>query len=213
MIDVHMPIILLGQMTNQLGIRLHESADEKLVNFIEKIIEWNNRTHLISRKIGGYDEVLKQVLDSLSLLRLDLEHNINIMDVGSGIGLPGMALAIARPDFMVRMVDSGERICVLARRMAGLLGVQNVEIIHATFPENVVNLARDTNLFVSKAFLSPKKWIAAVNTIAMPNSRAVIMTSPGRLVIPGNMSLVKDDEFKLPDTDMLRRNILVEKID
>ena len=197
---------------DRLGINLHESANEKLVELIEKIVDWNNRTHLISRKSGGHYEVLKQVLDSISILRLNLGSAINIMDVGSGIGLPGMALAIAQPDFMVRMVDSGERICVLSKRMAGLLGVQNVEIIHATFPKGVISLARDTNLFVSKAFLSPKKWMAAVDSVAMSKARAVIMTSPGDLVMSGNLRVIRNDEFRLPDTDMPRRNILVEKI-
>lgn len=199
----------LVSMAGRMGITLSEPASGILVKFIEKIVEWNVKTHLVSRKNSGSGEVLKQVVDSLSLLRLGIEPDINVMDVGSGIGLPGMVMAIARPDLMVRLVDSGERVCVLARRMKDLMDLHNVEVIHARFPGGVTGLAGNTDLFVSKAFLSPEKWLAAIDIIAPPSARAVVMTASVQVKIPDNMCIIKDDRFTLPGTDMPRRNIMV----
>lgn len=203
---------MLVRMADQMGISLSKPISDVLVKFIGHIVKWNNKTNLVSRKTSGHGEVLRQVLDSLSLLRLGIEPDTRITDVGSGIGVPGMVLAVVRSDCRVRLVDSGERVCVLARRMAGLLDLQNVEVFQRYFPRDMDGIAKDTDFFVSKAFLSPPKWLAGIDRIVMHGTRVVVMTSRGDLQVPDDMRILKNDEFRLPGTNITRRNLLVEKL-
>ena len=51
-----------------------------------------------------------------------------VLDVGAGVGLPGIPLAIAHPNTEFVLLDRSERRCVLARRATRVLGLQNVAV-------------------------------------------------------------------------------------
>jgi len=51
-----------------------------------------------------------------------------VLDVGAGVGLPGIPLAITHPDTGFVLLDRSERRCVLARRATRVLGLQNVAV-------------------------------------------------------------------------------------
>lgn len=54
-----------------------------------------------------------------------------VADVGSGAGLPGLVLAIARPDARLVLIEPMERRCDWLRAEADRLGLDNVEVVRA----------------------------------------------------------------------------------
>lgn len=52
----------------------------------------------------------------------------NVLDVGSGVGLPGIPVAVVRPDIPVTLLDRSERRTDLASRAVRILGLDNVEV-------------------------------------------------------------------------------------
>ena len=70
----------------------------------------------------------RHIGDSLAFLRLIGEDASTLIDVGSGVGLPAIPIAIARPSLAVTLVDRSERRSGLAARALRILGLGNVDV-------------------------------------------------------------------------------------
>ena len=76
------------------------------------------------------DGVDAHVADSLVALEFDVVREAaRIADLGSGAGFPGLALAIARPDAHVALVESVARKCAFLERAAEALALDNVTVV------------------------------------------------------------------------------------
>lgn len=56
-------------------------------------------------------------------------ENLNLVDVGSGAGLPGLILAIACPGWKVTLLESLNKRCVFLEHAIGLIGLSNVKVV------------------------------------------------------------------------------------
>jgi 16S rRNA G527 N7-methylase RsmG len=80
----------------------------------------------------------RHIADSLAFLPLIDASVATLVDVGSGVGLPGIPIAIALPGIAVTILDRSERRMRLAGRAVRILGLENVE------PRTIdVNAVRD----------------------------------------------------------------------
>ena len=88
-----------------LGIEVTEKKLKKLDEFYNLLILWNEKINLTT--ITAIQDVyLKHFYDSLTLFRVcDLTKDINICDVGSGAGFPGIVLKIFFPNLKITLVD------------------------------------------------------------------------------------------------------------
>ena len=97
----------------------------------------------------------------------------DVLDVGSGVGLPGIPLAIAYPDTPVVLLDrSGER-CRLARRAIRVLGLDNASVVQGD-PERAPT-GRDVIVF--RASLPPERALRASVPLLAPEGIAVVAVS------------------------------------
>ena len=89
-----------------LGITLSKDQIEQFLRYFELLVEWNEKINLTA--ITEYGDVLKKhFVDSLSLIKaLDPAKELNLIDVGTGAGFPGLALKIAFPNLKVTLLDS-----------------------------------------------------------------------------------------------------------
>ena len=85
---------------------LTDTQINKIEEFHKQIIFWNERINLISRKdIDNF--ILNHVVHSLSIsCFFNFNDNTNILDLGTGGGLPGIPLAICFPNVKFHLVDS-----------------------------------------------------------------------------------------------------------
>lgn len=85
----------LKKLSLDLNLTLDDQKCEKLLNFIDLLIKWNKTYNLTA--IRDPEKILTHhILDSLSIANY-LINKKNILDVGSGAGLPGIPLAIFFP--------------------------------------------------------------------------------------------------------------------
>jgi 16S rRNA (guanine527-N7)-methyltransferase len=74
------------------------------------------------------------LLDSLAvvphLLRLVGNRPVQVLDVGSGGGLPGIVLAIARPQTRFTLIDAAQKKCAFLTQARVDLRLGNVEVMH-----------------------------------------------------------------------------------
>lgn len=113
-----------------LGIEVTEKKLKKLDKFYNLLILWNEKINLTT--ITAIQDVyLKHFYDSLTLFRVcDLTKNINICDVGSGAGFPGIVLKIFFPNLKITLVDSLNKRVNYLNTIIKELGLVNIEAVH-----------------------------------------------------------------------------------
>ena len=98
--------IFVREILEQNDLFITEDQWQCLETWVDRLIEINSRINLISRK---QTEVvwLHHILHSISpLILIDFPTDIDLCDFGTGGGLPGIPLAILRPDWQVFLLDS-----------------------------------------------------------------------------------------------------------
>ena len=114
-----------------LGIEVTEEKLKKLNEFYNLLILWNEKINLTS--ITAIQDVyLKHFYDSLTLFRVcDLTKDINLCDVGSGAGFPGIVLKIFFPNLKITLVDSLNKRVNYLNTIIKELGLVNIEAVHS----------------------------------------------------------------------------------
>lgn len=98
----------LSRLVNDAGITLLENQLQQLVDYVALLHKWNKAYNLTSVR-SPEDMLVRHILDSI-VVEPYLEGN-RFIDVGTGPGLPGIPLAIVRPDAHFTLLDSlGKRV-------------------------------------------------------------------------------------------------------
>jgi 16S rRNA (guanine(527)-N(7))-methyltransferase RsmG len=105
---------------------------------LERYEAWLGEEAIVAGGIGPGEAPRlfdRHIADSLAFLRLIRGDAATLIDVGSGVGLPAIPIAIARPDTAVTVVDRSARRTHLAARATRVLGVENVTVVTADVGE------------------------------------------------------------------------------
>ena len=151
----------------ELGLDLSEAVQHKLLAFRDLLLKWN-KTYNLTALRDPEQAISHHLLDSLAIL----PHvgTGPLLDVGSGGGLPGIPLAIARPGLSGGMVETGQKKASFLQQASIELGLKNVTVHHARVEEMQGQYAQissrafaDLGLFVSltRHLLAPGgRWLA-----------------------------------------------------
>jgi 16S rRNA (guanine527-N7)-methyltransferase len=111
------------------GVVISAGAAERLELYCKEMLDWSDRAGLIS----PHDEphlVTKHIAASLSpLLILPPEPNQRWIDVGTGGGLPGMVIALCRPDLNITLIDSKHKKTIFLDRIKTLASLDKVTVL------------------------------------------------------------------------------------
>ena len=115
----------LGAGLAALQLELPPTTVERLLDYVDLLVRWN-ATYNLSAVRDPAEMVTRHLLDSLSVL----PHvtGANLVDLGSGAGLPGIPLAIAAPARAVTLVDSNGKKTRFLRAAVRELGLDNVRV-------------------------------------------------------------------------------------
>ena len=110
-----------------LGLALEPAQVRALLALVAELAEWNTRFNLTA--ITEPAEVVdKHLLDSLAVL----PHlkGLQVADVGSGAGFPGLPLAIVDPDRRFTLIESTGKKAGFLRQAVSKLQLPNVDVVH-----------------------------------------------------------------------------------
>lgn len=157
----------LDEGLRELAIDLTDAQRRRLLDYTALIEKWN-RTYNLTAVRGPVAMVSQHLLDSLAVLpHLPMPaERPAIADVGSGAGLPGIPIAVARPDWQVTLVEASQKKAAFLRQACIALGLANVAV-----HEGRVESLRPAALFaivISRAFADLAKFIAACAHLVAP---------------------------------------------
>ena len=109
-----------------LQLRLPDGAVHKLLDYLDLLTRWNAAYNLTAVR-DPLQMVTRHLLDSLSIL--PFVQGSTLADLGSGAGLPGVPLAIARPEIAVTLVDSNGKKARFLREAVRALPLPNVRVM------------------------------------------------------------------------------------
>lgn len=137
----------LAQGLQELGIDLPPASQEKLLAYAALLYKWNKTYNLTALREPAL-AVSHHLLDSLAVL--PYVETGTLLDVGSGGGLPGIPLAIVRPELRVTLLDSNSKKTAFLRQAAIELGLLNLTV-HCGRVEQYQPAAK-FNAITSRAF-------------------------------------------------------------
>ena len=115
-----------------LGLSLPPAAQTQLIEYIKLLEKWN-RVHNLTAVREPEQMVVLHLLDSLSVLP-HLEGRKTLLDVGTGAGLPGIPLAIARPDLEITLLDSNHKKTTFLAQAKAELSLANIRNARNALP-------------------------------------------------------------------------------
>jgi 16S rRNA (guanine527-N7)-methyltransferase len=175
----------LEQGLGALGIELPVALQHKLLDYVALLYKWN-KTYSLTALREQEKAVSYHLLDSLAILPFVTEGSL--LDVGSGGGMPGIPLAIARPDLRVTLLDSNSKKAAFLQQAVIEFVLPNISV-HGGRVEQY-HPASGFALITSRAFSDLADFVA--------RSRHLLATDGRWLAMKGVWP--EDEIGRLPDS-------------
>ncbi len=205
----------LGDGLAAMGLDLPAASQETLLAYVALLKKWN-RTYNLTAIRDEAEMVVQHLLDSLSVLPAVQESALagrRWADVGSGAGLPGIPLAVARPDLDMTLIEAVDKKSAFQRQAKIELGLSNITVFNRRV-EEVEGGGFDA--VVSRAFAEIADFIRQAGHLLAPCGRLYAMK--GRLPddelgkLPPGWTTVACMPLKVPGLNAERHLIVIEKV-
>jgi 16S rRNA (guanine527-N7)-methyltransferase len=146
------------------------AQQQQLLTFMELLEKWNGAFNLTA--LSTPEEMLTHhLLDSASVLPF-IQGN-HILDVGSGAGLPGLPLAVLRPDWRFTLLDSNGKKTRFMQQAVYELRLTNVTIVQGRIEQ--YRPANGFDTVISRAFSSLASFVKSCTAVCGPATRLLAM--------------------------------------
>lgn len=158
-----------------MGLAVDQAAQEDLLRYVSLLEKWNKVYNLTAvreptRMIGLH------ILDSLSVLS-QIRASRNVLDVGTGGGLPGIPLAIilgtTAPGLRITMLDTITKKTTFVRHVIGELGLTNADVVTDRVEKYQPRQAFD--VVISRAFAELKDFVDGAGHLCADDGRLLAM--------------------------------------
>lgn len=144
---------------------------DALLKYAALVRKWNPAINLVAPStLADFEQ--RHIEDCRQVVELSAGASGSWLDIGSGGGLPGLVIAIERPDLAITLIESDQRKASFLRNAVRELGLQNTRII----ADRIENVPRLDVANVSARALAPLRLLMAyVETHLAPTGRAWLM--------------------------------------
>lgn len=199
-----------------LGLALTAAQITSLCSFGALLQRWN-RVHNLTAIRAGDDLLTHHLLDSLAILRPlqqllgELPAGAQLLDVGSGGGLPGIPVAIALPTLPVTLVDAVQKKAAFLTQAALELRLPRLHVRHA----RVETLDGAYPLISSRAFAALADFVAWTRHLLAPGGYWLAMKArldPAELAaLPPDVTQVATLPLAVPGLDQTRHLLILAR--
>jgi 16S rRNA (guanine527-N7)-methyltransferase len=197
--------------TQELGLALSAAQMDALLRFADLLGRWGGVFNLSAVRDPAA-VVSHHLLDSLAVVlpldRWSGGQPIRLLDVGSGAGLPGVPLAIARPTWSITTIDAVAKKAAFVRQAAGELGLTNLRALHGRVGGRVAEPVAAFDVVISRAFSSLEGLVTSTSAQRAPEGVWVAMK--GRVPreeiesLPSVVEVFHVEQLAVPGLDAAR---------
>lgn len=199
----------LGRGITALKLPLDSTQQNQLMRYVALLHKWNRVYNLTAvREVERM--VSHHLLDSLAIV--PHVEGSNVLDVGTGAGLPGIPLAIARPQLSVTLLDSIQKKTAFLQQAVGELGLKNASVVC-----DRVELWKSSQRFdvvVSRAFAELADFVNQTARLLVPGGVFVAMKGlhPVEEIksLPAGFRLQKVVRLEVPGLGAERHLVFIE---
>jgi 16S rRNA (guanine(527)-N(7))-methyltransferase RsmG len=161
---------LLG-FDRQLGLGLTPAEVSKLADYYQLVLRWNKLTHLTTiTEPSGFAQF--HVVESLWGEQLITPRASRFWDLGSGLGIPGIPVAVRRPDLSVTLVEAAKKKAIFLNEAADQLGLSNVRVVNQRF-ESLPPMPGDSAVAV-RAIEGMQRLLPRILSLASSSAQLLI---------------------------------------
>ena len=162
---------LAARLAELYGTPLDGRSLEGVEKWLERLEEWNARIDLTSARTP--EQLVELMLGDALVLAPRMPARASVVDVGSGAGAPGLALAVLRPDLQVTLVEPLGKRASFLRTVVGDLDRADISIERVR-GEALVG-RRDWDVAVSRATLGPAAWLELGARLVTPGGAVWVL--------------------------------------
>jgi 16S rRNA (guanine527-N7)-methyltransferase len=200
----------IAEGLSAMGLALPPQSHRLLAAYIALIAKWN-RVHNLTAVREPEQMVVLHLLDSLSVLP-HLGGAKTLLDVGTGAGLPGIPLAIARPDLEVTLLDASHKKASFLTQAKSELGLANVSV--ACERVEKWKPGRTFDVVVSRAFSDLADFVSQARHLVAPAGQMLAMKGvhPFEEIakVPASHRVAGVVELRVPTLDAKRHLVFLE---
>ena len=175
---------VLGEGIEAMHLDVSPAQQDKLMDYLALMFKWNAVYNLTSLR-DPMQMVTHHLLDSLAAVPAFARAQ-NVLDVGSGGGLPGIVLAIVRPDMKVSMIDTVHKKTAFLTQVKAELGLANVTVYTARVEQ--LEVSDKFDVITSRAFADLSDFV---------NWSSHLLADGGRYIALKGVA-PKDEQERLP---------------
>jgi 16S rRNA (guanine527-N7)-methyltransferase len=184
------------------GYALEESARAPLVRWLELLTEWNKRIDLTAARTEA--ELTDLMLADAGELARHIGRGLRVVDIGTGAGAPGLALALMRPDLELTLVEPLAKRTSFLRTVVGTIGRSDVTILRERGEAIAARMPNGFDVAISRATLPPRDWIPLALKLAPVAWALIAREEPPE--VPG-ARIDADLAYTWPATNAQRRAV------
>ena len=199
----------LASGLDAMRIALDRAQQLALVGYLQRLTKWNRRYNLTAVR-DPKALVARHVPDSISIL--PWVDSGPVLDVGTGAGLPGLPIAIVRPDLSLTLLDSNAKKLRFVRQAATELGLDNLDVVQQRMEQ--YRPAQSFDMVISRAVASIGAMYRDTAHLVRPGGRFLCMKGArpdaenAAFEPPGQLHV---EALKVPGLDAERHLVWFEK--
>lgn len=202
---------LLDDGLTELELSVDNNQKQLLLSYIALLVKWNKAFNLTAIR-DPEAMIVRHLLDSLSVSAH--LHGINIIDVGTGPGIPGIPLAIIFPKRRFTLMDSNGKKVRFMNQVKMSLGIENVFPVQHRVESFQPKEAFDS--VISRAFTSLKQMVEMtehlVSDIGLMQAMKGIYPEPEQQPLPEQWQIEKVIKLKVPKLEEQRHLVNIKKL-
>ncbi|MFC5552133.1 16S rRNA (guanine(527)-N(7))-methyltransferase RsmG [Massilia aerilata] len=204
---------VLAEGIAEMGLEVTPAQQEKLLDYLALMFKWNSVYNLTSLR-DPMQMVTHHLLDSLAAVPAFAAAK-NVLDVGSGGGLPGIVLAVVRPDMKVSMIDTVHKKTAFLTQVKAQLGLANVSI--HTMKVQELEVSDKFDVITSRAFADLSDFVNWSSHLLAEQGSYIALkgTAPQdeQQRLPAAWAVTKVEPLQVPRLGAERHLVFIQKSD
>jgi 16S rRNA (guanine527-N7)-methyltransferase len=202
---------VLAEGIKELKLDLSDAQQAQLMDYLTLLAKWNKVYNLTSLRDPA-QMVTHHLLDSLAAVPA-FAGAAKVLDVGAGGGLPGIVLAIARPDMQVSLVDTVHKKTAFLTQVKAELGLVNVTVFTARVEQ--LQVPDKFDVITSRAFADLSDFVNWSGHLLAPGGRFIALKGVAPLDeqqrLPGEWKVSELRQLQVPSLNAERHLVFIER--